>query len=564
MNMRRLTFVFRLALCYFLGSALLLVCGASATERHPAVVLLDVSGSMEREGGFLFQRYSAGHDKGHSQMQELANNLGGSIDRHCQCPVYLGLFSSSHEPSPVQGPLKGSQLGASTPATARGQETELDYALRLGLNHGSDGLIFIITDNKNDFHGSKSDQQFYSMLATDPHIHTVYFVPLGAENSTRDALVLYGLASGQGSRDVLRTVVSEFANSVKSEAVQFRPLYEQEKGHPQLGFSQHFLRVAGDGDEMPTEMEGDSIVVQHEEGRPLEGGLKFKLHSNLKHWRIIDGELKQMQVSVEVPEDYLTPGHSELRVTLPGTRKLNVAPGGESAEIYFLPLNGLDDAGVNLTRAGLFRTNLADVPLKIRLQAVITLAQKADAAGLQPALSPALQKRMQAVQNLPEIMNAMTFQTDSSSASNAMERIIPVSRDLLVRVHPDPVKNALARGILFGIPLVLLLGAGSAFMFLRPQAFSLVEPDGRARTLRFSLANRRARIQWSGRNAYSIIKRGGAFDLVADSGFRAEPSRLRGVPASFSLTKLASGERVQYQLRPGAAGSKSVGQGGSR
>lgn len=534
----------------------------ASAQDHAAVVLLDVSGSMEREHGILFQRYSRGFSAGTSQMQSLSQRLGAALDARCHCPVYLLPFSSSAEPYAESGPLRGNQLSAHVPDTARGRETELDYALKKGLGHGADTLVFIITDNKNEFGGSTSDAAFYTSLAQDPNINSVYFVPLAEPGSTQDALVLYAVASGRASRDVLRSVAEDFATSVKSEAVQFRPLYEQEKGRPQLGFSQHISQVTSDGDERDANMEGDSVVVPYDEGRPLDGGIKFKLHSNLRHWRIADGQLRQVKVAGEVPAEFQGSGSFQMPVTLSGPKKLNVNPGGDSTEVYTLPLNDIEDAGVVLRRSRLFQTDLPDIHMRVQLNAIITLAQSPEGAGLRPAFSESLEKRIRAVAHLDEIMNTMTFQNDASSANGAMERSIPVSRELILRVHPDGVKNLLARGIMFGGPLLLLAAIIAGFLALRSHVFTLIDPSARPRTLVFSLTKRSAPLQWNGRTVGKLNRSGRYFEIVADRGYKAEPSRLQQVPGRFQLTNTATGDSGQFQLRPGAAQTKTASHGG--
>lgn len=535
---------------------------ALGAQQSNSIVLLDVSGSMERDRGILFQRYSKGYAEGHSQMQELSQTLGATLERRCHCPVSLGQFSSSHEPAPISGPSHGSQLAAHVPRTAAGRDTELNFALSLGLKHSPDGLIFIITDNQNDFQGSHSDAEFYDMLAKDAAINSVYFVPLAEANSTRDALVLYGVGAGRAPRDLLRSVVSDFAAAVKSEAVQFRPLYEQEQGHPQLGFSQNISQINGEGDEQPAVLEGDSIVVPFPEGHSLDGGVKFKLHSNLKHWRIVEGHLTRAQVRTEVPPEFVGAAPIEVPVNISGGKKLNVNPGGDSAEIYTLPLNGLEDAGVTLRRSGFFQTTLPDIRVQVRLNAVIALAERPEGAGIQPVFSPALQQRMQAVRNLPEIMNAMTFQTDAASGAGSMERNIPITRELIVRVRPDGMRNALARAVLFGLPLLLLAAAIGAYVLARPQTFTLLDPAGRSRILEFSPFARKALVQWDGRTAAKLNKAGGLFRIEPAPGYKAEPLQLAGVPARFELINNSSGDRGQFQLRRGTVQSKSTSQGG--
>jgi hypothetical protein len=540
------------------------VLGSNVLGQQPtSIVLLDVSGSMEKEHGVDFRRYSHRYSEGKSQMQELTRLLGTALDKQCRCPVLLAQFSSAKEPAPLSGPFQGARLPDHIPDTARGRETQLDFALQLGLQHSRDGLLFIITDNKNDFGGNQSDREFYSMLAGSPAINSVYFVPLAEPNSAQDALVLYGIAAGKADRTLLRSVVSDFATAMKSEAVQFRPLYEQEKGHPQINLSQKITQFTGDDDEHPAIMEGDSIVAIYDEGHPLDGGVRFKLHSNLKHWRIVQGSLTKAQIEGEVPQEFLGAGHVTLPVNIHRGKTLHVDPGGDSVEIYTMPLSGLEDSSVALRRSGLFRTDLPDVHLMVHLNAVIGLAPRPQESGLQPVFSKALQERMRAVRNLPEIMNSMTFQNDTSNTDGSTERVIPVSRELIVRIRPDRVKNALARLILFGLPLLLLGGIGGTFLMLRSQHFTLVEPSGRSRVLEFSFFKRNVAVQWNGRTAASLKRAGNGLEVVPERGYKSEPLRLPLSPTEFELTNTNSGASARFRLQPGIVSAKSRSQKGT-
>jgi hypothetical protein len=540
---------------------MLLLAGLCRAQQPGSIILLDVSGSMEKDHGIQYQRYSRGYAAGRSQMQQLVQMLGTILDSSCHCPASLGQFSSSHEPAPVTGPMRGAQLVAHVPPTAGGQDTELSFALAMGMKQGNDRFIFIITDNQNDFAGSLSDAEFYNSLAHDPAINSVYFVPLADASAAQDALVLYGVGTGRAPRDVLRTVISEFAVAVKSEAVQFRPLYEQEQGHPQLAFSHNISQINGEGDEQPAVLEGDSVVLPFEEGHSLDGRIKFKLHSNLKHWAIVDGRLTRAQVKVEVPSEFISAGEVSLPVSLSGPKKLNVPPAGDSLEIYELPLNGLEDSGVILRRSGLFSTTLPDIRVQVHLNATIGLAQRPDDAGMRPVFSPELQQRMRAVRNLPEIMNAMTFQGGGSS-NTSMERNIPVTRELVLRVHPNSSKNALAMAIKYGLPLPVLAAALGGLLLLRPSNFTLIDPAGRARVLAFTPFRRAVPLFWGGKAVATLKKTGPGFQIQPERGYKGEPMQFHSAPARFEIINNTSGDRGQFQLSPGSERKKSTSQGG--
>ena len=153
---------------------------------------------------------------------------------------------------------------------------------------------------------------------------------------------------GEAHRKVLVQVVTEFAKAMQSEPVQFRGFYD-DKEQESLNFGQHVMRTDENGEESPAMMEGDAIIVPYNEGRSVDGALKFRIHSNMKHWRIKDGELRKLEVSVEVPSAYGSVGEYKLPITVSGGRKMNVAPGGDSAEVYTLPLSKIADVGVSLS-----------------------------------------------------------------------------------------------------------------------------------------------------------------------------------------------------------------------
>src|ERR1035441_7968174 len=96
---------------------------ASDTARTPYVLLLDVSGSMERDGGMRYARYSSGQVSG--IVKQLSHSIATADDRPA---IYVRPFSSSREPSIVRGPFDAEQILNAIPKTATGRETELDSA----------------------------------------------------------------------------------------------------------------------------------------------------------------------------------------------------------------------------------------------------------------------------------------------------------------------------------------------------------------------------------------------------------------------------------------------------
>ena len=64
------------------------------------VLLLDVSGSMEREGAVRYARYSS------SQVSGIAQRLGRAIDCSDNSPsIYVQPFSSLHDSFDLRGPV---------------------------------------------------------------------------------------------------------------------------------------------------------------------------------------------------------------------------------------------------------------------------------------------------------------------------------------------------------------------------------------------------------------------------------------------------------------------------
>jgi len=528
-------------------------------EEQTYLVLLDVSGSMEKEGEIKFLRYSSG------EVRKLMQDLTSAMNRAKVSPtVYVQPFSSSKQAYTEQGPMPPSDLKDHVPSTAHGAETELDDALQFGLRAHPNAALLILTDNKNDFSGSKSDRRFYELLAKDPRIHTVYFVPLAPPGSTRDALVLYAIGAGENKPAQLGLVIAEFAKAVGSDSVLFRGFYGGTAG-ASLSFSQNIWQTGADGEDRRAESEGDAVVLRFDEGRPLDGALKFRIHSNLRHWKIVDGELRKAEANLAVPNEYSGSGEYALPAAVLGSHKVNVLPGGDTAEIYSLPLSVIGDAGVRLQRASLFRTSLPDIPARVQLRAVVRVSERAEMSGLQPALTPALEDRIRAVYGLPEIMNLMTFQPDATTHPGVNERVIRFDREVLIRVKPDVVKNGLAHGVRIGVPLLMIAALITAVVLLRKQTFALLEPVGRVRIVQFGMLGGSQIVNWGGKKVATLqLFRNGQFQIRPEPGFLAEPMSLAKLPARFEMRNTRTQESGQYELRHGAAQARAVTKGAGK
>lgn len=553
--MRRGTMLSRLA---FLP-VLLLAASSYALSPNPSgvpsIILLDVSGSMERDGAVRYARYSSGQIS--AMMRQLAHAIAAG-DSHSA--IYVQPFSSSHEQYSRQGPLSADQVEGATPTTAGGRETELDAGLNLGLRGGADSYIFILTDNKNDFAGNRNDRQFYELLAKSPAIHTVYFVPL-AQPDSKDALVLYAVACGSAHRSVLRQVALDFARAVGSEPVQFRGFYDQNE-QESLSFEPQVASLDEGGEESPLSTEGDSIVLSYDEGRPVEGALKFRIHSRLNHWRIVNGRLGKLDARVDVPGGYDSAGEYTLPIAGSAGRKINVAPDGDSAEVYTLPLSRISDAGVSLGRSSLFTTHLPDIPAQIHLSAIVSLSPKPSESSMRPEFSTAMQQRIGAVRNLPEIMNLMTFQPDLAGSSDGTQREIPINRAILIRVRPNPLKNLLADAIEFGLPAMVLAALAVFLLLSRGKLYTLLEPGQRPRTVRLSRINSKVALFWDGRPAGAIQLAGNGFLVRPETGYSVDKAAIPGAPCQFTIKKMKSGDNRIYQVQPGTAHQPGIARKG--
>lgn len=517
----------------------------------PYVFLLDVSGSMEREGGVRYLRYSSG------QVRELVAQVLRSIRIRDSAPVVVQPFSSSGDAYPPSAALTSEpQLAAAIPTMAPGRETELDYALRLGLERWPGSMLFLVTDNKNDFLGNRSDRNFYMALARERRINQVFLVPLGRPEQSSDALVLYLIVSRNEQAADAKAIIENFAAAERSEPLHFRGFYQSAQS---LSLSKELLQVGEDGEERPAEEEGDAAVLRYDEGQALHGAIRFRIRSNLKHWRIVEGQLEPARAQITVPPAFQNSGDFEPALPFAGTRKINVAPGGQSAEIYTLSLETIDEQGVRLARSSFFTRSLPDVVANVHITAIIHVSPDPAQSGLRPAISESLKRKMQAVSNLTEIMNEMTFSADADNQSAGETRKMRFDRTLLVRVKPNPVKNTLAAGVIYGFPGMAVLGLIVGALLLRSTVCTIIGPDKVTRTVAFSAFKRQAIVQWKQRRV-ARIDRGmnGNFRVTPERGYAADPRNLVKLPARFEVQDTRSQERGAFELAPKLPDSRST------
>ena len=186
-------------------------------------------------------------------------------------------------------------------------------------------------------------------------------------------------------------------------------------------------------------------------------------------------------------------------ISVNGGRKMNVAPGGDSAEVYTLPLSNISDVGVSLVRANLFKTHLPEITATVHISAVVHVSENPADSGIRPEFNETLKRRIEAVQNLPEIMNPMTFQAGQRPPTAvAMERVIPVNRAILIRLTPShqkpssPVDRIPPSRASAGCNHIACVSG-------RGKLYTVTEPGERSRILKFSPMNRAVALLWNGR-----------------------------------------------------------------
>jgi len=536
----------------------LLLCTAislRAQEQRPQfVLLLDVSGSMERDGGIQYQRYSGG------EIKRISSSILDSVRAaNVDGDWYVDTFSSSHEPFGETGPLRGNgAVLSSLPQTARGLETELDFAIRKALDKHHNAFIFLVTDNQNDFSGNHSDHAFYDILAMgEPRIHAVFFVPLADTRRANDALVMYALAVDNAPVDRLHQIADRFAATGGTEAVQFKPLYSAQSGIASLSFQPKVYEVE-DGDLITPDEEGDDAVIQLDEGAPLTGELDFFIHSNLRTWKIVGAELQKVATTAEVPPQFANSAAHDLKLSLRGNRTLTVDPGKNSINVYRLPLSALADDGLQLDRASLFDRSLPDIPVNFQFTVTATLSPNPQDSSLQPVFPENIQARIRAVRNLPEILNEMTFQPDQNGAS-AQTRTIPFHKEVLLRVKPNGFKNAVAMGIIV-LPILLLLGGLALvyFFFLNKKRLVITEVGVPGqRTISFSKASPQRELRAAKARLGSIRWLGGnTFRILPLNTHSSSQTKISGLPERVSFSRKSAPETIVLDFTaPGKRGT---------
>lgn len=404
------------------------------------LVLVDVSGSMEK-GGFgtgpafsadfqgwvrsLFQPGAPGFRDGDTVTFRPFSDeeTERKEDRQAVGPVPLADAASTF------ASLKGPGGGA----------TDLERVLtRLVGPRSPDArvrYVWIFTDNQNNLGTKKSDAEFYRLLRDQPDFDSVYFIPMALPTSGSGALVLYLLVDAE---EPVTPWIDGFVDEVEKrlgfEAVLFRPLYN-DLARPVLQFGDVVQSANEKGAFSNAIASGNRIIVNlYRKGNALEGRLRFQLRSRMDGWEITDAALTA-DLQADGLEGDLTP------------KVLSVQPNRETEQQYVLVIRHRDPKA-------------KEVQADLLLQAEVRLSATGPSPNLKPFVSPTVQKLMDAVPQLNEILSLMQEQRDSSSDGSQQVRHISLHQPLLLRpptAAPGGGSHLLPLLLVPGLLLVALL-----------------------------------------------------------------------------------------------------------
>ena len=324
------------------------------------------------------------------------------------------------------------------------------------------GVVWLITDNENNFSTNQSDHAFYQRLRDSPEYSYVYLFPLGdPQKRPNDCLVMYLLVPPR----VLETQeVAELAKEVEKRThfggMLFRPLYN-ETDSTTLDFSKELTLDAPGKHKL--EQEGGQTVLYYNEGDKLQGNLRFRIRSRLKGWKVQGASLEDADVELNVPALY--EGGSKSKLSWQVTPKtLEVAPEQDSMTLFSLQIAGPGGKPILLQRrtsqmfSHLFAHWLPEVQGEVRMKAVIHV----DQGNLSHEVPPEMQERLKAVPRLDEVEQYMLQQQDLSQNSGA-QRDILFQRKLVIRVKSDP-SSAIVMGILMAVGAIVAVAALGAVL----------------------------------------------------------------------------------------------------
>lgn len=445
---------------------------AAATPARPSaplhhVVMLDVSGSMRDRG---YAKASPGGAHWDLPMQGILHKLlqAGDGCFLATDTVTLAPFSSQridddYHRTPV-GPItlsEGPRVQQAIDAMIVDGDTDLTYALENGLSMaGQDGVLWIITDNENNFAGNTTDEQFYTKLRDDSRIASVYLFPLSRDSG--DALVAYLILPKRV--DWADDLAAEASARLGSSAILFRPILS-DQATPDLSIGREItLENAPAG--AAVETSPGQITLDYAEGDTLQGELQFKIHSNLRRWRIVGARIDDASALLQVPEGYTTNGETAKAGVNITHRQLTVAPQQDSAETYLLNLSELtvNNEPIMLSRPaaeGLLSALTDSLPplegaLHLRVQVNLSPSQEQ----IQPVIDESTRQRLARVPLLPQIT---TFMITHASMGATPPLTMQLKQQIVVNVSASShwlVVDGLVAGLVIALTAA---GAGLAW-----------------------------------------------------------------------------------------------------
>jgi hypothetical protein len=418
------------------------------------VILVDVSGSMRNRGYATRESWAPDLPQFLGKLLTPEGAYFGG-DSHFTLRPFSDVATDQKESRVAIGPAPVATFNERFPEMKPpgGGATDMARALDLGqlMLQASKhpGIIWLITDNENNFATNQSDKAFYERLRDSPDYNHIYLFPLAdPQNHPNDSLVLYLLVP---PRTLSASEVSELAAEVEKRTgfggMLFRPLYS-ETNSTTLDFSKELtLETPG---KHRVEQEGGQTVLYFQEGQKLTGSLRFRIRSRLKGWKVTGATLDDADVELNVPPLYVGGNKSKLQWKVT-PKALEVAPEQDSLTLFSLQMNGPNGQPILLARrtsqmfSHLFAKYLPEVQGDVKMKAVLHV----DEGNLQHEVAPEMQERLAAVPHLAEVEEYMVRQEDLNQNEGGQREIL-FQRKLVVRVEADP-SSAIVAAVVLGL-----------------------------------------------------------------------------------------------------------------
>jgi hypothetical protein len=439
----------------------------SAPPALDHVILVDVSGSMRDHGYADRQNWAPDLP---DLLKSLVKPEGKFFSEASQFTLrpFSDVGTDEKESRVALGPAPLADFATRWEEVAPpgGGATDMSRALdiaQLMLQASSHpGVVWLITDNENNFSTNQSDHAFYQRLRDNPEFSYVYLFPLGdPKKRPNDCLVMYLLVPPR----VLETEeVAELAKQVEERThfggMLFRPLYNETDSTP-LDFSKELTFDAPGKHKI--EQEGGQTVLYFNEGEKLQGNLRFRIRSRLKGWKVQGASLEDADVQLNVPPVY--EGGSKTKLSWQVTPKtLEVSPEQDSMTLFSLQIAGPGGKPIVLQRrtsqmlTHLFTRWLPEVQGDVSMIAVLHI----DQGNLAHEVSPEMQERLRAVPRLNEVEQYMLQQQDLNQ-NEGTQRDILFQRKLVIRVKADP-SSAIVVGILLAAGAIVAVAVAGAIL----------------------------------------------------------------------------------------------------